>query len=192
MAAARDPRTHAARTRARLAAVTVGTLLVGLAGYGGFVAFTGGDRAATAGVWALAAGTGFAAFFSPCSFPLLLTHLARRAEETPGRAIVAASRMAIGALLLFALLAGALAVAGSAIGGAVSFDTTLGRALRLVVAVALAIIGLRHSGLWRRPFRWTGRLASRAAAAIDRTRRLEPGAGRDLAHGFGYLLAGFG
>lgn len=79
---------------ARFSAVTLGLVVVGVAGYIGFVAFGGSDPGVAGGVMVLAAGTGFAAFFSPCSFPLLLTFLARRSADSPGVALASALRMA--------------------------------------------------------------------------------------------------
>lgn len=70
------------RSRFRFAATALGVLVVGGAGYVGFVAFVESDREVGAGVMILAAATGFAAFFSPCSFPLLLTFLARRSDAS--------------------------------------------------------------------------------------------------------------
>ena len=63
------------RAQVRYSAMALGVLVAGLAGYVGFVAFVAADRAVAAGTMFLAAATGFAAFFSPCSFPLLLTFL---------------------------------------------------------------------------------------------------------------------
>ena len=79
-----DELTSSRRSLARFSAVAAGLVVIGVAGYAGFVAFVGSDPGVAAGVMVLAAATGFAAFFSPCSFPLLLTFLARRSADSPG------------------------------------------------------------------------------------------------------------
>lgn len=114
-----DETTARRRAGVRFAATALGLVVVGVAGYLGFVAFVGSDRTVAAGVMALAAGTGFAAFFSPCSFPLLLTFLARRSEDSGGNALLSATRVAVGAALLLASVAAAIALGGSALAGVV-------------------------------------------------------------------------
>ena len=96
--------------------VTFGVLVVGIVGYLGFVAFVRADKAAGSGVLVLGAATGFAAFFSPCSFPLLLTFLARRSEESKGSALLSGLRVGFGAALLLGLLGLVLALGGGAVG----------------------------------------------------------------------------
>jgi cytochrome c biogenesis protein CcdA len=93
----------------------------------------------------LAAGTGFAAFISLCSFPLLLTFLARRSADSPRAALVSALRVAGGAALLLAVLAASIAFGGFAIGGIVEFDSSTGRMFRLFVGLLLVIFGLRQA-----------------------------------------------
>ena len=76
------------RGQTRFGLVVAGTLLVALVGYLGFRLLpTLGDGSETgAALMALAAATGFAAFFSPCSFPIMLTTLGRQANTRTGRA----------------------------------------------------------------------------------------------------------
>jgi cytochrome c biogenesis protein CcdA len=93
----------------------------------------------------LAAGTGFAAFISLCSFPLLLTFLGRRSADSPRAALVSALRVAGGAALLLAVLAASIAFGGFAIGGIVEFDSSTGRMFRLFVGLLLVIFGLRQA-----------------------------------------------
>lgn len=101
-----------------------------------------------AGVLVLAVATGFAAFFSPCSFPLLLTFLTRRSAESPTSAYLSALRVAAGAALLLAVSAVIIAVGGTAVGGVVEFDSTAGRLFRLGGASVLVLFGLRQARLW--------------------------------------------
>ena len=179
------------RTRIRFGLTALGILVAGIAGYIGFVAFAGSDRSTGTAILLLAAATGFAAFFSPCSFPLLLTFLAKRADESIGGAAISALRVGAGAASLLALLATGVAIFGNAAAGVLAFDRPAGRVFRLVVGLMLVIFGLRQSRIIRLPIRAFDAVASAAGRALDPT-RLSSRAGRDVLYGFGYLLAGFG
>lgn len=179
------------RALARFAVTALGLVVVGVAGYLGFVAFAGGGREAAAGVLVLAAGTGFAAFFSPCSFPLLLTHLTRRSSESATAALTSALRVALGAALLLALIGAVIALGGSGIAEVVGFDSTTGRAFRLAIGVLLIAVGLLQSHIWAWRMQWFSRIAGSAARVLDPSLARNP-AGSDVRYGFGYLLAGFG
>ena len=179
------------RAQIRLAIVTVGLLLVGLAGSLGFVWFVHSDRAASSGVLILGAVTGFAAFFSPCSFPLLLTFLARRGDESGGSAFISALRVGFGATLMLASLGLVMTAGGAAIGTIVQFDQPLGRGFRLLVAALLVFLGLRQARLVTVQMPWLDAIARAAGQTFDRSKRSSQVSG-DVAYGFGYLLAGFG
>jgi cytochrome c biogenesis protein CcdA len=180
-----------ARSRIRFGATVVGMLVVGVAGYIGFVAFVGSGPEISAGVMVLAAATGFAAFFSPCSFPLLLTFLARKSTETRGAAILSAVRIGAGAVAFFGLMAVVMVLAGTAFGSVIGFDTTAGRIFRLMVGVLLIGFGLRQARLLRIEMRWLDRVAGTAGQAFDPSVHSSQ-ARSDIVYGFGYLLAGFG
>ncbi len=180
-----------ARSRARFAAVAAGLLVVGIAGYVGFVAFARTGRSSGSALLLLAAATGFAAFFSPCSFPLLLTFLARRADESVVTTAVTALRVGAGAASLLVVLGGFVAVSGDALTSVIAFDQPVGRAFRLVVGMLLVGLGLRQARLLRLRMPWLDWVAGRAASAFDPSRRSSRAAG-DFAYGFGYLIAGFG
>jgi len=180
-----------ARSRARFVAVAAGLLVVGVAGYVGFVAFARAERSSGTALLLLAAATGFAAFFSPCSFPLLLTFLARRADESVMTTAVTALRVGAGAASLLVVLAGVVAVSGDALTSVIAFDQPVGRALRFVVGMLLVGFGLRQARLLRLRMRWLDWVAGRAASAFDPSQRSSRAAG-DFAYGFGYLIAGFG
>lgn len=186
-----DGGTARRRTGVRFAATTLGLVVVGLAGYGGFVAFVGADRTVASGVMVLAAGTGFAAFFSPCSFPLLLTFLTRRSNESARAAVVSAMRVAAGSAMLLTIAAIAIALGGTALGAAVEFNSSSGRLLRFGVGLVLVLLGLRQANLWRVRMRWLDRIAGGAARLFDPGQVVSPGRG-DVMYGFGYLLTGFG
>jgi cytochrome c biogenesis protein CcdA len=144
----------------------------------------------------LAAGAGVASFFSPCVFPLLLTMLARAGSaEGLGprgrfrRTVVPATAHAEGAGA-FVLIFGALvAPVGGAVFEQVTFTSTAGRLVRLIVGVSLVVLGLvqleRLPILLRQLEPATHGFLRRQA----RLRRRRPVAGYSL---FGYLLAGFG
>jgi cytochrome c biogenesis protein CcdA len=165
--------------------------VAGMAGYFGFVAFVGSDRGAAAGVLVLAAGTGFAAFFSPCSFPLLLTFLSGRSQETKGTALWSALRVAGGATFLLAMVALVVAEGGSALARVVEFDSPTGRGFRLSVGLVLIVFGLRQANLLQVRMRWFDQVARASSRPLDPAKASSQ-AGRDLVYGFGYLLAGFG
>jgi cytochrome c biogenesis protein CcdA len=183
------------RGRARWALLIAATLLVSLTGYGGFRLYPTIGSATGLGLLVVAAAAGFAAFFSPCSFPLLLTLVARQAAEKGSQRIRSAFRFATGAslgatafLLGFGLL---LSLVGGTVADYITLTSTGGRMLRVVVGVVLIVMGLVQLGTVRLSF---SRLAS-LAAPIE-SRRSETGdPQRFLNHvlfGFGYLVAGFG
>ncbi|MFQ5555169.1 MAG: hypothetical protein ACE5GC_07365 [Acidimicrobiia bacterium] len=182
---------HRRRSRARFAAVAFGVLVVGLAGYTGFVQFAGSDRSVGAGIMVLGAATGFAAFFSPCSFPLLLTFLARRAADSPRNAVASAFTMGAGVTVLLGLLGSIITVSGGALGSVVAFDSGSGRAFRVAVGLLLVGFGLRQTRWVVLRMAWLDRVAATAGRVFDPSRSSSR-AGGDVLYGFGYLLAGFG
>lgn len=182
-----DLATKQRRAQVRFLAVALGLLVVGIFGYLGFrVVATG---ALSAGSIGLGAATGFAAFFSPCSFPLLLTFLTKRSGESTSESVASAARVALGVAVLLAVVAIVVIVAGDALATAVAFDQLAGRTLRALIGVGLVVLGAYQAHLIRR-FRVFDRIASVAAKSLEpRSRRRWA---RDLTYGFGYLLAGFG
>lgn len=179
------------RTLARFVAAALGVVVVGVAGYVGYVAFVGSGREAAAGALVLAAGTGFAAFFSPCSFPLLLTFLTRRSAESKQMAILSSLRVAGGAAILLAIVAVVIALGGSALAQVVGFDSAPGRVFRFAIGLVLIVFGLRQANVLRLRMQWLDRIADGSGRLFDPT-KVTTQAGRDLTYGFGYLLAGFG
>jgi cytochrome c biogenesis protein CcdA len=175
----------------RFTLVTFGVLLVGIAGYLGFVAFVQTDAPGSSSVLVLGALTGFAAFFSPCSFPLLLLFLSRRAEESTRSAMTSSLRVGMGAALMLALMGLVLIVVGASVGGVLQFDQPSGRTFRLILGAVLIIFGLKQSRLVRIPMGWMDSVASRAGQRFDPSKTSSRARG-DVLYGFGYLLAGFG
>jgi cytochrome c biogenesis protein CcdA len=186
------------RGQARLGLVIAGTVLVALVGYVGFRLFpTLGDGTETgAALMALAAAIGFAAFFSPCSFPLMLATLGRQAKAGTGRSrlkpalrfALAASIGAVAFLMGFGLL---LSLGGEGIARQITFTSTTGRALRITAGTLLITMGLVQLGNVTIPFYKLSNLAT----PIDRHRTEKGNPDRFSSHvlyGFGYLIAGFG
>lgn len=171
--------------------------LAGGLGYLGYVAFPRFELSAGvgAGLLALAAAAGVASFFSPCSFPLLVTLLTREgpAQGRPvRRALRVALPLSVGAAA-FVLGAGALiALGGRSFAGSVTFTSTAGRALRIGVASSLLLLGLVQAEIIPVSFHRLGdRIARPVLGAQAKLRRRRPTEGLAL-FGFGYLLAGFG
>src|SRR5713101_128250 len=146
-----------AHVRRRYALATLLTLAVAVAGYAGYVLYPRFHLPAVTGVGMLllAAAAGIASFFSPCSFPLLLSILARAPgiEVQRGRTTVAllyAVALSLGAAL-FLILAGLLiAPVGTALFAGVTFTSTAGRLIRTVVGLVLIFLGFVQ--LNRMPF----------------------------------------
>lgn len=185
------------RLRARMALLVAATLVVALAGYVGFLVFREFDVGAATGTGLIivAATVGIAAFFSPCSFPLLLTTLTRQSASTPERRIREALRFAtgasIGAVAFIATFGLLLSIGGGAIARQFTFDSLQGRTLRVIVAVVLILMGLVQLRMIRIPFASLSRLAGpihrRRAASTDESRF-----SNHVLYGYGYLVAGFG
>ena len=184
----------ARRSRLRWIVVSFGLVLVGIGGYLGFKAFveSGSIGGLGAGLVGLAVATGFAAFFSPCSFPLLLTFLVRQYETGSRKAVlISALRVGLGAVTFLALLGVVLALAGEGLAGLIGFDTLSGRIFRAALGLFLLVLGLRQANLIKARFGVFDSVAGMAARIFD-TSNLENQTQRDFVYGFGYLLAGFG
>jgi len=166
-------------------------LVIGIAGYFGFTTFAKSSREIGTGVVVLGAVTGFAAFFSPCSFPLLLTFLAKRSSESRSAAALSALRVGAGAALLLALFAAVIVAGGNAVAGVLEFDSVAGRVFRGLVGGTLVVFGLRQARLISFRIGLFDRVAGSAAQALDPSQISSP-ARQDFLYGFGYLLAGFG
>lgn len=187
------------RDLVRYALLTVAVVVAAVGGYVGYVLFPRFDLPAVtgAGTLLLAAAAGFAAFFSPCSFPLLATLLARHAghegtaRRRMGRAAAFATALAVGATV-FVLAVGLLfALGGRSLAGAVTFTSTAGRTIRFVVGVLLLVLGAIQADKLAVSFRRFEPAIHGALKRQARFRRRHPVAGTAV-FGFGYLAAGFG
>lgn len=173
-------------------------VVVAVAGYVGYVVYPRFDLPAVhgLGLFGLAAAAGVASFFSPCSFPLLVTLLARQAVDDVdagrrARPVVFGGSLALGAAL-FMLLAGVvIAFGGEALFAGVSFTSTAGITIRAVVGALLIFFGTIQLGLLPVSMHRVSRLAQPMLRSQARLRRERPVAGFAV-FGFGYVLAGFG
>ncbi|MGH2950178.1 MAG: cytochrome c biogenesis protein CcdA [Solirubrobacteraceae bacterium] len=177
------------------AMLVAGVALLALAGYTGYVLYPrfGLPAVSGAALLVLAAGAGIASFFSPCSFPLLATLLAREAgvERRTARALGFAAALALGAGA-FLLLAGlAVALGAGGLFSGVTFTSAAGRTIRAVVGVGLVVLGLVQLGTIRMSFHGIDRVARPLMRRQAVERRERPAAGYAVL-GFGYVLAGFG
>ena len=179
--------------------------LVVLAGIGGYAAYLLYPRFSlpavdAAGLALLSLTGGVAAFFSPCSFPLLATLLIRETRgstEAGGpraslmRALSYSLALSLGAAVFLALTAAVIAAGGQVLVGSVTFLSPAGRIIRTLGGVLLVFFGLVQLGRIRVDF---GRIAALARPILHRqaeARRQAPMAGFAL-FGFAYLVAGFG
>ncbi len=170
------------------------TAVAAFAGYAGYVLYPRFDLPAATGatLLLLAAAAGIAAFFSPCSFPLAVTLLAR--EVRPGqqaRLIRLTLWLGLGALA-FLVLAGALIAAGAgAFFKEVTFTSTAGIAIRAVVGGLLILFGLIQLNVLPVSLLAIEDAAKPLLGRQARLRRDHPALAFGL-FGFAYVLAGFG
>jgi cytochrome c biogenesis protein CcdA len=182
--------------RARYALLALATFVVALVGYLGYVVYPRFELPAGTGggLLLLAAGAGIASFFSPCSFPLLLSTLAhapRGRGGDEGAVFVFAAALALGAATFFLLAGTLIALAGAALFEGVTFTSTTGRLIRALVGALLILLGLVQLGRLRISFRGFEPAVHgllRRQAGFRRRRPL----GGHFVFGFGYILAGFG
>lgn len=175
--------------------LAAGVTLIAVAGYSGYVLYPRfGLPAVTGGaVLILAAGAGIAAFFSPCSFPLLATLLAREAgvERHTAKAIRFAGALSVGAAAFLVLAGIGVALGAGALFAGVTFTSVTGKTIRSLVGLALILLGLIQLGVIRVSFHGIDRLARPLLRYQAGERRQRPTFGYAVL-GFGYVLAGFG
>ena len=186
----------------RYGVLTVAIILVALAGYAGYELYPRFDLPAAEGIGllALAAGAGIASFFAPCSFPLLVTLLSRQVgaagqgKRAAGQRgpLVFALALSAGAVAFLVLLGLLIGLGGSAFAASVTFTSTVGITLRIVVGSLLILLGLIQFGVFAASsFHAVETVTKRFNRSQARLRREHPVKGF-TAFGFFYLLAGFG
>jgi cytochrome c biogenesis protein CcdA len=182
--------------------LTMGVLILALAGYGGYVLYPRFGLPAVEGVslLLLATGAGIASFFSPCSFPLLLTLIARatgykdqaqKARRPLGSAFTFASALSLGAAVFLMLSGLIIALGGEALFAGVTFTSTAGRVIRSLVGIVLIGLGLMQIGVLPFSLHTVERISRSLMQSQARIRRKNPILSFAM-FGFGYLLAGFG
>ena len=178
--------------------LVVGTLLLSLAGYLGYTIYPRFNLPSVTGVslYVLSAAAGLGAFFSPCSFPLLATLLARSFRSEDGRSLLEnalryGAALAVGASTFLLLTGAGIAIGGGALFSRVTFNSTTGRSIRISIGFLLVMLGLVQIGLVSLPFDRIAELVYPIERAQARLRRERPVLGFAL-FGFGYILAGFG
>jgi cytochrome c-type biogenesis protein len=181
------------------ALLAAGVLTLSIAGYVGYTIYPRFNLPPVSGVglYVLATAAGLGAFFSPCSFPLLATLLARSIGSTSNEKGTLENALRYGAALAagasaFLLVTGvAIAFGGGALFSQVTFTSTPGRILRIAIGSLLVFLGLVQAGAVSFPFDRIAELAVPVEKAQGRLRRERPVLGFGL-FGFGYILAGFG
>lgn len=180
--------------------LVVGVSLLAVAGYTGYLIYPRFDLPAGSGavLLALAAMAGIASFFSPCSFPLLLTLLTRttHVETAAGegriqRALRFAAALSLGASLFLLLAGGLLSLGAGTFFQDVTFTSPAGRAIRSVVGGLLILFGLIQMGKLPNVFDQAWRIVEPLMRTQAKMRRRRPALAFGL-YGFGYILAGFG
>ncbi len=180
--------------------LALAVVVLAVAGYAGYVLYPRFDLPAVsgAGLLMLAAAAGIASFFSPCSFPLLVTLLGHEAGPRGGqrgpsarRALRFAVALALGAIVFLLLTGVIIAVGGDALFAGVTFTSVAGRTIRTVVGLLLMLLGLIQLGVIPVSFHAVEGVSTPLLRRQARLRREKPTLGFGL-FGFAYLLAGFG
>ena len=175
-----------------------GVLVLAMAGYAGYVLYPRFDLPAASGtgLLVLATAAGMASFFSPCSFPLLVTLLTRSIDaQESGSALRSALQfgvsLALGASAFLLITGVGIALGAEAFFEEVTFTSSSGRILRIVVGTLLLILGLVQIGVFSFPFGKIAELGHVLQKQQARLHREHPTLAFGLL-GFGYILAGFG
>jgi cytochrome c biogenesis protein CcdA len=175
--------------------LAIGVTFVALAGYAGYVLYPRFGLPSVSGgaLLVLAAGAGIASFFSPCSFPLLATVLAREAgvERATGRALSFAAALSLGAAAFLAIAGVAVAFGAGALFAGVTFTSVAGKTIRTLVGLGLIVLALIQLGAINVSFHGIDRLVRPLMRMQTVERRERPTLGYAVL-GFGYVLAGFG
>lgn len=178
----------------RYAILVAATVAVAVAGYGGYVLYPRFDLPAASGVTLLllSVAAGIASFFSPCSFPLAVTLLAR--ETHPGeqaRLTRLTLWLGLGALAFLILAGGLIAVGAGVFFKEVTFTSAAGITIRAVVGSLLILLGLVQLNILPVSLLAVEDAAKPLLARQAHLRSERPAAAFAL-FGFAYLLAGFG
>lgn len=170
------------------------TAAAAVAGYAGYVLYPRFELPSVTGatLLLLSAAAGIASFFSPCSFPLAVTLLAREARPGKPRHLTRLTLwLGLGAFF-FLVIVGALIAAGAGVFfKQVTFTSTAGITIRVVIGSLLILLGLIQLNVLPVSFIAVEDAAKPLLARQARLRRDRPALAFGL-FGFAYLLAGFG
>jgi cytochrome c biogenesis protein CcdA len=177
-------------------------VLVGVGGYGAYILYPRFNLPPldAVGLAVLSLAAGVAAFFSPCSFPLLATLLIRemvRSGEPAarrsawGRALAYPAALSLGTLVFLALTGSVIAAGGQVLVERVTFMSLAGRIIRTLAGSLLILFGFAQLDRVRLPFSRVASVAYPLLQSQARIRRRAPVAGFAI-FGFAYLVAGFG
>lgn len=194
----REPQQRLSRSQ-WYALLAAGVVILALVGYGGYALYPrfGLPAGEGASLLLLAVAAGVASFFSPCSFPLLVTLLARQGGAEPeqrpafGSAIPFALALSLGAASFFVLSGLILGVGGEALFAEVTFVSTAGRVIRLMVGLLLIALGAMQLGWLPVSFEVVEQISRPLMQSQARQRRRHPVTGFAIL-GFAYPIAGFG
>lgn len=184
-----------ARSRYLLLALLVVVVAVG--GYVGYVLYPRFDLPAAQGMGllGLAAAAGIAAFFSPCSFPLLLTLLTGRTitgdPANPPRPVRFGAALALGAAVFMTAVGVVIAAGGQALFANVTFTSTSGIIIRTIAGLVLVVFGLSQAEVLNLSMHRISRSVQPRFGGGTGPGRQSP-TRRMAVFGFGYVLAGFG
>lgn len=178
----------------------LGVLLLALAGFAGYIIYPRFDLPSVtgSGLLVLAAAAGIASFFSPCSFPLLLTLLARQTRQNVqanrtnfGNALRFATALSSGATVFLLITGTAIALGGGAFFAQITFTSTAGIVIRLAIGSLLILLGLIQLEVIPFSFHGVENLAQPLLKYQAQLQREHPILAFAV-FGFGYLIAGFG
>jgi cytochrome c biogenesis protein CcdA len=169
-------------------------LLLAFTGYAAFALYPrfALPTSAGSGLLLLAIMAGLASLFSPCSFPLLITLLAREASTQSRRSLFRIALAFTMGVMLFLIMTGTiLALGAGQLISKFTFTSTAGRFLRLVVGFILIGFGLWQIRGRSLNFVWLTRLLQPLWRTQSKLQRQKTTWSFGL-YGFGYILAGFG
>jgi cytochrome c-type biogenesis protein len=189
-------------TKVKYWLLPIAVSILALLGYVGYLLYPRYGLPAVEGVSMilLSATAGIASFFSPCSFPLLVTLLARHTRTEEGDTKSAsfirntfsfAIALSLGTAL-FLLLAGLIiSIAGEAVFAGIVFHSPTGRIIRGIVGILMITLGLMQLGFLPISLHMVERISRPVMRSGAQFRSTNLFLGFVL-FGFGYLLAGFG
>jgi len=179
--------------------VVLVVVLLSLVGYGAYVRYPRFSLPDAFGLTLLilASAAGVASFFSPCSFPLLVTLIAHQPSnsgqsETPlGRGWVRAGALSAGAATFLLLMGAAIAFGFAPLLGEVTFTSVTGRLIRTFMGMLLIILGVFQSQGKTFSFTLLDEVLKPVWKVQMRLRKRGTFVGAFL-YGFVYILAGLG